>query len=162
MLLPLRVLRTLRYYLVIPQVIALVPRLSLWLGLDALSLIMNALAAVFLLELDNIVFGYLVPPANRDEVVERAQFTVTKAELRFEIRWVKAPSILFVALAIIYSIYTAASPNREHSRVQRGPRRRRRRRRCRRRRRDCRARRRERGAAAARDDDDDVNGWGER
>lgn len=115
MLLPLRVLRTLRYYLVVPQAIALVPRLSLWLGVDALSLIMNALAAVFLLELDNIMFGYLMPPAKRHELVEHAQFKVTKADLRFEIifRWVKIPCIIFVTLAIISSIYIAASPHGE-------------------------------------------------
>ncbi len=49
----------------IPQAIALVPLLAIWQSASAIDIAMNALATVFILEVDNLLYEHALPGTTR-------------------------------------------------------------------------------------------------
>ena len=56
----------LRQFCLLPMVIATVPMFTLGLGMDALNVALNAMAVLFILEVDNAMYGVALTDRQRE------------------------------------------------------------------------------------------------
>lgn len=105
-MLPLHFLQILRQFVMIPQAISLVPMLTVWQGASAIDVAMNALATVFILEVDNVIFEHVLPERIREDVTTKGVVTIDQQRFH-ELSVCKYSNIVLVTLAIIWGVLGA-------------------------------------------------------
>jgi len=76
-------LNALRAYLLIPHVIAAVPRLALMEGSDTISLVFNAISVIFITELDNLLTQRILSPSTVSALEKHARVFGSREDLRY-------------------------------------------------------------------------------
>ena len=100
---PLFVVNLLRQFVMIPQAISLVPLLAVWQSCAAIDVAMNALATVFILEVDNLVFEHVLSEQTRTATQKKGK-VLLDAQTSRELDASKYAHFVFVSLAIVWGV----------------------------------------------------------
>ena len=95
------ILNGFRRYLVIPLMLTSISNLVLYKGGDALSVLLNTVAVLFLLDVDNIIFSTALSDKVRAQVEEAGRVQVTAAQATRMARTKLAHIVLVIGFVLV-------------------------------------------------------------
>eukprot|EP01044_Picomonas_judraskeda_P015661 COSAG03_NODE_2662_length_2536_cov_1.940792_2_plen_419_part_01 len=91
----------LRRFIIVPCMMSTIPQVILWRGSDALSVALNIISVLFLLEVDNIVYEYGLPQKVRSEVELRGRVSL---DADTQNKWNRVNSMWICVNAIFFPL----------------------------------------------------------
>ena len=96
-----------RRYCFLPGLVATIPSLVMLKGADALSICLNSIAVLFITDVDNAIYDYMISDTVKSEVETFGVVVLTTAESRFLYRTNRRHTLL-IAIAVMLTVYVAS------------------------------------------------------